>query len=66
MYLKKVVSKKKFFVGVWKVTLENSKIPGAGSGSVSKSYGSAYLDPYQNVTDPQHCLLHILILQKML
>ncbi len=28
-----------------------------GSGSVSQSYRSADPDPYQNVTDPQHCLL---------
>ncbi len=29
----------------------------AGSGSVSQGYGSADLDPYQNVKDQQHCLL---------
>jgi hypothetical protein len=28
----------------------------AGSGSASQWYGSADLDPYQNVTDPQHWL----------
>ncbi len=27
----------------------------AGSGSISQRHGSADLDPYQNVTDPQHC-----------
>jgi hypothetical protein len=27
----------------------------AGSRSVSQRYGSANPDPYQNVTDPQHC-----------
>jgi hypothetical protein len=56
MYTKKEVS-------VLKVTEE---IAGAGSGSVSQRYGSADLDPYQNVTDthdPRHCLLHIVILQ---
>jgi hypothetical protein len=28
----------------------------AGSGSVSQWYGSADPDPYQNVTDPKHCI----------
>jgi hypothetical protein len=28
---------------------------GAGSGSVCQRHGSADQDPYQNVTDPQHC-----------
>jgi hypothetical protein len=28
----------------------------AGSRSVSQWYGSADSDPYQNVTDPHHCL----------
>ncbi len=28
--------------------------PRVGSGSVSQRYGSADLDPHQNVTDPQH------------
>jgi hypothetical protein len=34
------------------------KIAGSGAGSVSQRYGSADPDPdpYQNVTDPQHCL----------
>jgi hypothetical protein len=29
-----------------------------GSGSVSQRYGSEdpHPDPYQNVTDPQHCI----------
>ncbi len=31
----------------------------AGSGSVSQLYGSADPDPYQNVTDLQHCNLRI-------
>jgi hypothetical protein len=29
---------------------------GVGSGSGGQSYGSADPDPYQNVTDLQHCL----------
>jgi hypothetical protein len=29
----------------------------AGSGSGSQRYGSADLDSYQKVTDPQHCFL---------
>jgi hypothetical protein len=28
----------------------------SGSGSVSQRYGAADPDPYQNVTDPQHCV----------
>jgi hypothetical protein len=28
----------------------------AGSGSVIQCYGSADRDPYQHVTDPQHCV----------
>ncbi len=31
---------------------------GARSGSISQRYGSA--DPYQNVTDPQHCFLQLI------
>ncbi len=29
--------------------------PGSASGSASQWYGSEDSDPYQNVTDPQHC-----------
>jgi hypothetical protein len=37
-----------------------TKISGSGDGSgfVSQMYGSADPDPYQNVTDPQHCILY--------
>jgi len=27
----------------------------AGTGSVGQKYGSEDPDPYQNVTDPEHC-----------
>jgi hypothetical protein len=58
MYLKKVKSKKMdkkvFYVDVLKVTDERA---GSGAGSDSKRYGSADPDPYQNVTDPEHCIL---------
>jgi hypothetical protein len=37
------------------------KIAGSGSGSVSQRHGSANPDPYQNVSDPQHCILKIII-----
>jgi hypothetical protein len=39
-----------FFVGVLKV-----KRAGPGTGTESFSQQGADLDPYQNVTDPQHC-----------
>jgi hypothetical protein len=29
----------------------------AGSGSTSQRHGSTDPDPYQNVMDPQHCIL---------
>jgi hypothetical protein len=29
--------------------------PGSASGTVRQRYGSEDPDPYQNVTDPQHC-----------
>jgi hypothetical protein len=29
---------------------------GAGSEAVSQRQGSAYLDPYKGLTDPEHCL----------
>ncbi len=31
---------------------------GSGFGSIGNKHGSADPDPYQNVTDPQHCLPH--------
>jgi hypothetical protein len=33
-----------------------NKFAGFGSGSICKRHGSVDLDPYQNVTDPQHCV----------
>jgi hypothetical protein len=60
MYLQKVISRKNcvknyFFAGILKV---NDEI--AGSGSISKKYGSADPDPDppQNVMDPEHCFLY--------
>jgi hypothetical protein len=44
--------KKIFFCCVLNVTDEKA---GSDSGSVSQKYGSVVPDPYQNVTDPQHC-----------
>jgi hypothetical protein len=34
-----------------------TKIAESGSESLSQRYGSTDPDPYQNVTDPQHCLV---------
>ncbi len=52
--LKKVISKKTFFVAFWSRVGFGSEV-----GSISQRYGSAVPDPdpYQNVTDPQHCLI---------
>ncbi len=37
-----------------------NKFAGFGSGSISKRHGYADTDPYQKVTDPQHCVqLHV-------
>ncbi len=33
-----------------------NKFAGFGFGSISKRHGSADSDPYQKVTDPQHCV----------
>jgi hypothetical protein len=33
-----------------------TKMAGPEAGSLSQRYGSANLDPYQNVTDPQQVL----------
>ncbi len=40
----------------------------AGSGSVSQLYGSANSDsdPYKNVTDLQHCLIHTILRREAL
>jgi hypothetical protein len=54
MYLQKVTSKK---------SLEKNwpscqpLVKKAGSGSLSQWHGSEDPDAYQNVTDPQHCLV---------
>jgi hypothetical protein len=48
---KKDLVKKNIVRCHFKVTDEIS-----GSGSVNQRYGSTDLDPYQNVTDKQHCL----------
>jgi hypothetical protein len=41
-----------------KKSMKKGVVSGVGSGSVSQRYGSADPDPQQNVTDPQHCLVH--------
>ncbi len=47
---------------IFKVTDENSRIRiRIESGSVSQMYGSADPDPYQNVTEPQHCFKRLWI-----
>ncbi len=52
LYLKqKLWEIKIFLVVILQVTDENTR-----TGSVSQRSGSSDLDPYQNVTDPQHCL----------
>ncbi len=61
----KVISRKTiffnfFFVGLFKVNEENSRIRiTSGSGSISQRHGSVDPDPdlHQNVMDPQHWLL---------
>jgi hypothetical protein len=48
-----------FVTSLWLYILEKSKVgsgSGSKSGSFSQWYGSADTDPYQNVTDPQHCI----------
>ncbi len=54
MCLQEIISKILFLFlsGVLKV-IDNWA--GSGSGFVSQIYGSADADPYQNVTDPDHC-----------
>jgi hypothetical protein len=56
MYLQKVISTKNF-VAVMKFTEENSRIRSRIRSRSSQRYGSAEPDPdpYQNVTDLQHC-----------
>jgi hypothetical protein len=57
-YLQKVMSKKTLKKTYFLLAScpPRTKKAGSGSGSVSQWYGSADPDPYQNVTDPQHCL----------
>ena len=45
-----------FFVE--KKVLKVGSRAGSASGSVIHSNGAADPDPYQNYTDPQHCLIH--------
>ncbi len=53
MYFQKVISRKTYCF----LTFCQPLTKKAGSGSVSQWYGSADLDPYQNVNDAKHCLL---------
>ncbi len=41
-----------FFIGILKVTDEKSRI----RSLIRQRYGTADPDPYQNVTDMEHCL----------
>jgi hypothetical protein len=51
------IRKKYFFIGILKVADEKSRIPRSRfeSGSIHW-YRSTDPDPYQNATDPQHCI----------
>ncbi len=51
----KLEEKNKFLLVSWRSL---TKRAGSGAGSASQRYGSASPDPYQNVTDPEHRLLH--------
>jgi hypothetical protein len=54
---KKTLQKNNFYLPIFKVTDENSRIrvgSGSESVSVSQRYGSPDPDPYQYFTDPQH------------
>jgi hypothetical protein len=49
-------NRQKTFVGILKVAEEKNRTRDAfGAGSVSQKYGSEVPDPYQNVTDLEHC-----------
>jgi hypothetical protein len=54
MYLQKVIAKKR---DILKGTKEKSKR--VGSVSVCQWYGTADLDPYQNVTDQQYRYIYL-------
>ncbi len=50
-------NKQKYLLASWRsMTKIAGSGSGSGSGSISQRHGSADPDPYQNVTDPQHCL----------
>ncbi len=57
MCLQTVKSKKTYFWLAYRKPLTNRA--GPGSGSITQWYGSADPNPYlyENVTDPQHCLI---------
>ncbi len=48
--MKKII----FFASLQSLKKEVGSGVGSGSGFISQRYGSADLDPHQNVTDPQH------------
>jgi hypothetical protein len=53
--LKEKNMRKKYFFFASLKSLKKGVGSRDGSGSISQRYGSADLDPHQNVTDPQHC-----------
>jgi hypothetical protein len=55
MYLQKVISKHLCKITLWHLQPLTKKA-GSGSGSLSQWYISVDPDPYQNVTDRQHCV----------
>jgi hypothetical protein len=52
--------KETFFFGILEVAKRAGSGAGSGArfGSVNQVYRSKDPDPYQNVTDPEHCLWH--------
>jgi hypothetical protein len=62
MYLQIVLSKKTgekiFLVGVLMVTNKSGAVSGAGPGFICQRFRSTDLDPYQNVTYSEYCILH--------
>ncbi len=55
----KVIRKIYDFFYILNVTEERSQLRSwIPAGSISQRYGSGDPDPYQNVTDPQHCRQH--------
>jgi hypothetical protein len=61
MFLHKIISRKTFFklAFCWRLERSMTKVAGSGSESrsISQRHGSPNPDPYQNVMDPQHCLV---------